>query len=71
MTDAPQPRNITDDTLLADLTVGEFKQLLSQLLAQYTVATVSDAVLDAPLEPQVKIQHKSLDDFMSTLTDNK
>lgn len=69
MADAPQPRTITDEMPLSELTVGEFKQLLSQLLAQYTVAAASEAVLDAPLEPQVKIQHKSLDDFMNTLTD--
>lgn len=70
MTDSAQPRKITDDMPLSELTVGEFKQLMAQLLAKHSVAAASEGVLDAPLEPEVKIQHKSLDDFMSTLTDS-
>lgn len=75
MTDAPQSesaesRQITDDMLVSELTVGEFKQLIGQLLANHAVAAISKDVLETPIEPQVKVQHKSLDDFMNGLTDN-
>lgn len=61
-----------DTTLLSELTVGQFKQLLNDLLAQHSVAAVSPQPLEASdvsAQPEVTVRRKSLDEFMSDLTD--
>ncbi len=63
MTDEQRP--ITDDMLLAELTVGEFKQLLAELLSAST-PIVATTKVDAPDE-KLTIRRKSLDEFMNDL----
>lgn len=64
MTDEQRP--ITDDLLLSELTVGEFKQLLAELLSASTPIEASIDNNDAPLE-KISIRRKSLDEFMNDL----
>lgn len=67
MSDDPM-RTITDDLLLSELTVGEFKRLLAETLA--TVAVSSGREPSAPDEtPAVEtiepVRRMSLDEFLS------
>lgn len=58
-----------DDTLLSDLTVGQFKQLLTDLLAQHTLAApTTDATEEEAAVEKAEVKRMSLDDFMSDLT---
>lgn len=64
-----EQRQITDELLLSELTVGEFKQLMQSLLAQ--IETTDEKPLnkiDPPIE-KVAIRRKSLDEFMNDLGD--
>lgn len=63
MTD--EQRTITDDLLLSELTVGEFKQLIAELLSAST-PVVATSTVDAPDE-KLTIRRKSLDEFMNDL----
>lgn len=63
MTDEQRP--ITDDMLLSELTVGEFKQLMAELLSAST-PVVATTKVDAPDE-KLTIRRKSLDEFMNDL----
>ena len=58
-------RTITDDLLLSDLTVGEFKQLMRHLLAE-TSFSESGGKIQPPIE-KVPMRRKSLDEFMNDL----
>jgi Flp pilus assembly protein TadG len=65
MSDDPRP--ITDDMQISELTVGEFKQLMQQILQ-----TAADSAAPEPAEsPQsnqdVTVRRKSLDEFMADL----
>ena len=61
-----EPRDISDDMLLTDLTVGEFKALLQELLANLAAQPKAD---DEPqIEAEVTVRRKSLDEFMSDLS---
>lgn len=62
-----EQRPITDDMLLSELTVGEFKQLLAELLSAST-PVVATSKVDAPDE-KLTIRRKSLDEFMNDLGD--
>lgn len=53
-------RPITDDTLLSDLTVGEFKALVRQLLTEFAAPTAS-----TPPKPEGEPARMTLDDLMS------
>lgn len=64
MTDEQRP--ITDDLLLSELTVGEFKQLMVELLSASAPIEASVGNNDAPLE-KISIRRKSLDEFMNDL----
>jgi hypothetical protein len=59
------PREITDDMLISELTVGEFKQLMQSLLE----ASASPKAADDPptLQAPVTVRRKSLDEFMNDL----
>mgnify|MGYP001047024009 CR=1 FL=1 len=65
-----EQRTITDDMQLSDLTVGEFKALMREMLATVAVPstdTEQDAdIAQDPVE-QVEVKRKSLDEFMSGL----
>ena len=61
-----ESRQITDEMLLSELTVGEFKQLMQSLLAQSPATEKSPAKIDPPIE-KVAMRRKSLDEFMSDL----
>lgn len=63
MTD--EQRSITDDLLLSELTVAEFKQLMAELLLASTPA-VSTSKIDPPIE-KITMRRKSLDEFMNDL----
>lgn len=63
MTDKQRP--ITDDLLLSELTVGEFKQLIAEVLSASTPA-VSTSKIDPPIE-KITMRRKSLDEFMNDL----
>jgi hypothetical protein len=64
-----EQREITDDMLLSELTVSEFKALLRQLLANLAPQT---AVPDEPkIEVEVNVRRKSLDEFMNDLGESK
>lgn len=67
MSDEEQGK-ITDDTLLSELTVGEFKQLMSELLADVTPIESKTHKIEPPIE-KVPMRRKSLDEFMSDLGD--
>lgn len=58
-------REITDEMLLSELTVGEFKQLMTELLAQLAPQKANKNI-EPPIE-KVSIRRKSLDEFMSDL----
>lgn len=62
----PKERKITDDMLLSELTVGEFKSLLHSLLADKEPASK----IEPPIE-KVNIRRKSLDEFMEDLGGKK
>ncbi|MEO1162700.1 MAG: hypothetical protein AAFV98_02855 [Chloroflexota bacterium] len=65
-----EQRTITDDMPLSDLTVGEFKALMREMLATVAIAsTVDEDASDVAQEPveQVEVKRKSLDEFMSGL----
>ncbi|MEO1291050.1 MAG: hypothetical protein AAFV93_25225 [Chloroflexota bacterium] len=64
-----QQRDITDEMLLSELTVGEFKALLQSLIPN-TVDVVSTAKIDPPIE-KIQMRRKSLDEFMNDLGDKK
>lgn len=62
-----EARQITNDILLSELTVGEFKQLMQSLLAQSGTNTEKPLnKIDPPIE-KVAIRRKSLDEFMNDL----
>ncbi|MGJ3238325.1 MAG: hypothetical protein ACFE0Q_06430 [Anaerolineae bacterium] len=62
-----EPREITDDLRLSELTVGEFKQLMLDLLVQ-APSTSPESADNAP-EPveKINVRRKSLDEFMNDL----
>jgi hypothetical protein len=60
-----ESRQITDDLLLSELTVGEFKMLIHNLLSQ-AQAPKSDSKIEPPIE-KLKMRRKSLDEFMNDL----
>jgi hypothetical protein len=65
-----EQRDITDDMPLSELTVGEFKALMQEILANSTPQT--DTVAAAPAaEPKAEVKRKSLDEFMSDLSGSK
>ncbi len=65
-----EPREITDEMLLSELTVGEFKQLVRDLLAESGSRTKQPARPEPHIE-QVTVRRKSLDEFMSDLGGKK
>lgn len=64
MPDEQQSRDITDDMRLSELTVGEFKQLVRDLLTEQEKAPRRSA--EPPIE-KVTVRRKSLDEFMNDL----
>jgi hypothetical protein len=64
-----EQREITDDMLLSELTVGEFKALMQELLAN--LAPQSDATPESKIEVEVNVRRKSLDEFMNDLGGEK
>ncbi len=64
-----ESREITDEMPLSDLTVGEFKQLVRELLAEVAPAGRTSRV-EPPIEP-VSVRRKSLDEFMNDLGGKK
>lgn len=62
-----EQRQITDELLLSELTVGEFKQLIQSMLAQPDTEKALNKI-DPPIE-KVAIRRKSLDEFMNDLGD--
>lgn len=62
-----EQREITDDMLLSELTVGEFKQLMQTLMTQSGTEKPLSKI-DPPIE-KVAIRRKSLDEFMNDLGD--
>ena len=65
-----ESRPITDDMLLSELTVGEFKALVQELLSQAQAPQKSESKIAPPIE-KVKLRRKSLDEFMNDLGDSK
>ena len=61
-----EERQITDDMLLSELTVGEFKHLIQSLLSDKQ----SSSKIEPPIE-KVNIRRKSLDEFMDDLGGEK
>jgi hypothetical protein len=61
-----EERQITDDMLLSDLTVGEFKKLVQSLLTDKEPVSK----IEPPIE-KVNIRRKSLDEFMDDLGGKK
>lgn len=68
----------TDDQLLADLTVGQFKQLILTLLTQHTEqshrteARNLPSQADTTIEPDpITVRRKSLDEFMDDLNNHE
>jgi len=59
-----EPRKITDDMPLSELTVGEFKALMQEILSQ--APKKSESKVEPPIE-KVKMRRKSLDEFMNDL----
>ncbi|MEM9951140.1 MAG: hypothetical protein AAF846_06060 [Chloroflexota bacterium] len=68
MSDSEQ-REVTDDMLLSELTVGEFKALLQSLIPS-SVDAVSTSKIDPPIE-KIQMRRKSLDEFMNDLGDKQ
>jgi hypothetical protein len=64
-----ESRQISDHMLLSELTVGEFKALMLEILAQRP-SQKSDSKIEPPIE-KIKMRRKSLDEFMSDLGDAK
>lgn len=62
MTDEQRP--ITDNLLLSELTVGEFKKLIAELLSSEPV--ISQEKPELP-ETNITVRRKSLDEFMNDL----
>jgi hypothetical protein len=60
-----ESRQVTDDMLLSELTVGEFKALIQNLLSE-TQAEKSESKIEPPIE-KLKMRRKSLDEFMNDL----
>jgi hypothetical protein len=65
-----EQRDITDDMRLSELTVGEFKALMQEILANFTPQTDTVAAAHAA-EPKAEVKRKSLDEFMSDLSESK
>ncbi len=65
MSDDPRP--ITDDTPLSDLTVGEFKQLMQQILQTAASQAAPEPAGKAASGQDVIVRRKSLDEFMADL----
>jgi hypothetical protein len=65
-----ESRQITDDMLLSELTVGEFKTLMQELLSQTKTPQKPESKIEPPIE-KVKLRRKSLDEFMNDLGDSK
>jgi len=61
-----EERQITDDMLISELTVGEFKRLVQSLLPNNEPASK----IEPPIE-KVNIRRKSLDEFMDDLGGKK
>jgi|GEM_PF-5826359 len=61
-----EERQITDDMLLSELTVGEFKQLMQSLLSGLSTGETTGSKIDPPIE-KLSIRRKSLDEFMNDL----
>jgi hypothetical protein len=64
-----EQRDITDAMLLSELTVGEFKALLRELLANLTPQ--AEASPEPKIEVEVNVRRKSLDEFMNDLGGSK
>ena len=62
----PEERQITDDMLLSELTVGEFRQLIQSMFSSKEPASK----IEPPIE-KVNIRRKSLDEFMDDLGGKK
>jgi hypothetical protein len=62
----PEERQITDDMLLSELTVGEFRQLIQSMF----FSKESASKIEPPIE-KVNIRRKSLDEFMDDLGGKK
>jgi len=62
-------RKITDDLLLSELTVGEFKQLISDLVRNPQTNETITPEAESP-QTSVTVRRKSLDEFMSDLSDD-
>lgn len=63
MTDEQRP--ITDNLLLSELTVGEFKKLIAELLSS-SEPVISQEKPELP-ETNITVRRKSLDEFMNDL----
>ncbi|GAB5491517.1 MAG: hypothetical protein Phog2KO_17320 [Phototrophicaceae bacterium] len=63
MTDEQRP--ITDNLLLSELTVGEFKKLIAELLSS-SEPVISQETTELP-ETNITVRRKSLDEFMNDL----
>ncbi|MDQ7023957.1 MAG: hypothetical protein Q9P01_12125 [Anaerolineae bacterium] len=64
-----EERDITDDIPLSELTVGEFKALMQEILANIAPQRDSSTA-SPPDEPKAEVKRKSLDEFMSGLGSN-
>jgi hypothetical protein len=64
-----EQRDLNDDMLLSELTVGEFKALMRELLAN--LAPQSDVTPESKIEVEVNVRRKSLDEFMNDLGESK
>lgn len=65
-----ESRQITDDMLLSELTVAEFKALMLEILSQAQTQHTVESKIEPPIE-KVKLRRKSLDEFMNDLGDSK
>jgi hypothetical protein len=64
-----EQRDISDDMPLSELTVGEFKALMQEILANFTPQ--SETPSEPKIEVEVNVRRKSLDEFMSDLSESK
>ena len=65
MTAPEEKRELTDDIKLADLTVGEFRQLMQEFLMSAPLAPVEEKPVSE--DENISAKKKSLDEFMNDL----
>jgi hypothetical protein len=65
MSDDPRP--LTDDMRLSELTVGEFKQLMQQILQTAANQSAARPAENPASGQDVTVRRKSLDEFMADL----